>query len=409
VTATGALAPARRADTTSAIRITAFAALILLRIVAVVVVLDTPGSYEKGTAFRFDSQRYHHIAEQPGDPYRDFSVEYPPGTLAFIEVVNGPTVDSTIQNLAVASLALDLIAACGVAYGWGRRGAAAYLVLGLPFLLLPFIYFRVDLLSVALAIWGLALVKRRSEAAGGVILAVAVFAKLWPIALIPMFVVQRKWRALSAFAVAGLVGGGAWLAWSGTAGPEQVLTFRGASGWNVESVAGGIVRIVSGGTIFREAGAIRTGQVPSWGSPVLGLALVAIVACIWWQVNCNRSRDEGLTFGVAPVVAICAFLVCSPVLSPQYVVWLLPFGAVCWVTGQRRMAQLIGCVVVVTMLLTRTYPGWRDAEVLTYAVLTMRNVLLIVIMGYGFALARRPRAQSTFSGADGAPLMSSMR
>ncbi len=69
-----------------------------------------------------------------------------------------------MQLTGVVMLLLDFVAAAGVAYGWGRRAAIAYLALGLPLMFPPFIYFRVDLLSVAARDLG---VRTREATAGG--------------------------------------------------------------------------------------------------------------------------------------------------------------------------------------------------------------------------------------------------
>lgn len=403
MTTAGALAPAprRTLDTAWLLRATAISALILLRVVALVVVLDSTDGYKKTSAFAFDTARYHEIAEQPGVPYVDFEVEYPPGSLALLEVVHGPTREDTMREVGIAMLVLDFVTAAGVAYGWGRRAAVAYLALGLPLMFPPFIYFRVDLLSVALAVWGFALVKRRGQLAGGALLGVAVLAKFWPLALFPALLVRRQWRAATTMVATLAAGGLAWLAWTGTDGPRQVLTFRGAEGWNVESLVGGFYRIIDGGIIFKETGAIRTGEVPGWASPLLGLVLVATIAALWWRASRVRMPADGIVEGVVPVAAICAFLVCSPVLSPQYVVWLLPFGAICWVRSQRPMAWLVAAIVVLTMVLTKTYAGFVDAETGTYAVLTARNLLLVATTVVGFVTIE---AQSTGGSADPATM-----
>jgi hypothetical protein len=242
---------------------------------------------------------------------------------------------------------------------------------------------------------------------------VAVLAKFWPLALLPVLLVRRQWRAtttmLSTLAMAGL----AWVAWVGVDGPRQVVTFRGATGWNTESLIGGFYRIVDGGAIFTQMGAVRTGHVPGWASPLLGLVLVAGLGALWWRLSRGKPSDDGIVEGVAPVAAICLFLVCSPVLSPQYLVWLLPFGAICWVRGQRTTAWLVAASVVLTMLLTKTYSGFPGIDLGTYSLLTARNVVLVATIVVGFVTiqraARRDSSQSTFVGSDGAPLMSSIR
>lgn len=370
-------------------------ALVAIRVFLVGAILDDPVAYNRGTAYEFDAHRYHAIAEGQGTPHVDFEVEFPPVSLAYIELVNGSTVADTMHNLGWAGLALDMLAALALAYGWGRRAATAYLVFGLPFLLYPFLYWRVDLLSVALAMWGLALVKRRYEVAGGAGLALAAFAKFWPLGLVPVLIVRRRWRALTAFLVVAGAGGVAWLAWAGTDGPQQVLSFRNATGWQIESVVGGMVRLVTGDPVFKQSGALRTGSAPEWASIVLGLALIALIATAWIRAARARATDDATLDGVVPVVAITAFLVCSPVLSPQYLVWLLPFAAICWVTGARRTAALVGLSIVMTMIVIRTYHELKAGQLGPQVLLQLRNAILVLTLVDGLASIGRDRRSDT--------------
>src|SRR6202011_2431690 len=133
---------------------------------------------------------------------RDFPVEYPPVMLGAIELLDSSTThDATVATMW-SQLALDLIVAVLILWGWGRRASLAYLIIGFPLICYPFLYLRLDLLSVALAVAALALLRRRRPGWGGIVLAVAVFSKLWPILLVPSLVVRRSWRALATFAVA---------------------------------------------------------------------------------------------------------------------------------------------------------------------------------------------------------------
>lgn len=360
-------------------------------------ILATVGSLPNGEnarvdihAFSDDARRYHDIADADGVPYRDDAVEFPPAALGFIEVVNGQTVGETMGRLGWASLVLDLLAASAVAYGWGRRALLAYLVIGMPFFYLPFVYFRVDLLSVALAAWGLALVKRKRDTSGGVLLAVAVFAKLWPLALLPLLIVERRWKALRAAVAVGATGAVAWFAVAGFEGFEQVLTFRHAKGWQMESVTGGVIRAFTGETTRLESGAVRFGTVPTGAMPLLALVMLGAMVCIWVGVS-RRPKRESITFAVAPIAAICAFMICSPLLSPQYLIWLLPFAAVAWVTGERVLALLVMVASAATMMLTQSYGSLNRDELVGQLVLNCRNALLVGIALYaGFLIWRKP-------------------
>lgn len=346
-------------------------------------------------AFSDDAERYHQIAQAHGVPYRDSAVEFPPVALGFIEVVNGPTVGDTMGRLGWASLLLDLVAAGALAYGWGKRGILAYLALGLPFFYLPFVYFRVDLLSVALAAWGCALVKRRHDTGGGALLAVAVFAKLWPLALLPLLVVERKWKALATAIGIGTIGAIGWFAVAGTNGFEQVLTFRHAKGWQVESVTGGIIRAFTGEQPHLESGASRFGEAPFWATSLLAVAMVAVVAFIWIGVA-RRPRRESITYAAAPIAAVCAFMIFSPLLSPQYLIWLLPFAAVAMATGERILAFLVLLSFAATMMLTQAYQALADNELVGHLALNGRNALLVGIAVYAtFLVWRKPESAAS--------------
>ena len=156
-------------------------ALIGARIAAVPITLSQDATYGAHAPLTGDVRRFHSIASSHhGTPYLDFPVEYPPLMLGAIEVLDSSTTHAATVATMWSQLALDLIVAALVLWGWGRRAALAYLVIGFPLICYPFLYLRLDLLSVALAVAALALVRRRQPTLGGVALAAAVFSKLWP-------------------------------------------------------------------------------------------------------------------------------------------------------------------------------------------------------------------------------------
>jgi Glycosyltransferase family 87 len=362
-----------------------------LRIAVVPLALASDGT--EPTRYRTlpgDAIRFHNIAMGDGRPYRDFEVEYPPVMLAAIEAVDGGDVRSTTVRLMWSQLVLDLAIAAVVAWGWGRRASFAYLVLGLPFLLYPFLYLRLDLLSVFLAVLGVALVRRRHPAAGGATLAVACFAKAWPLVLVPVLIVRRAWRALAAFVAVGVAGAAAWVAWAGVDGPVQVLTFRGAEGWEFESTVGALVRSVGGATPRVESGAWRVGEMADWSRTLLTLALVAAVVLVWFVASRAQPGGPGVLDGLAPVAAIVAFLVLTPLLSPQFLAWLLPFAAIAAVHGEQLVTGLTFVAVGLSVALLALLPELIHGGTLALFVLGLRNALLIALLAV--AVTRLVRA-----------------
>jgi Glycosyltransferase family 87 len=327
-----------------------------------------------------DARRFHKIANHDGQPYRDFAIEYPPVMVAAIEVIDGGTFRSTTVRLMWSQLVVDLAIAAVVAWAWGRRAGIAYLVIGLPFLLYPFIYLRLDLLSVFLAVLGIALVRRRHQYAGGATLAIACFAKLWPVVLVPMLIVRRAWRSLAAFVAVGVAGTAAWVAWGGIDGPMEVLTFRGAKGWEFESTVGALVRSVGGVTPHIERGAWRVGEVTSLVSGLLVLAMLAGIAAAWFVASRAKPRGTDVLDGLAPMAAITVFLVLSPLLSPQFLVWLLPFAAIAAVHGERLVTGLAFIVFGLSVALLALLPELIHGGTFALVVLMIRNAVLLALL-----------------------------
>jgi len=212
------------------------------------------------------------------------------------------------------------------------------------------------------------------------VLAAAVFAKLWPIALAPLLVLERRWKALAAWAVTGLVLLAAWVAWAGTRGPVDVLSFRGARGWQVESLPGIVLHLLDPTRANVEAGAWRTGLMPSWSRPLLTALSAGGAALAWWWAH--RRRREGASdtvlYGLAPLAAVMSLLIFAPIISPQYLLWLLPFSAVLAARGERSLTVLVVVVSGLSVLefsqIHGQIPGYWWA---TWPVVA-RNVALVV-------------------------------
>ncbi|MCU1458893.1 MAG: hypothetical protein JWL73_2985 [Actinomycetia bacterium] len=356
-------------------------ALVLVRLVIVGVALEGHATQGKQTVLPGDVRRFHRIANHAGTPYRDFPVEYPPLTVAAIDALNGRTVRESTVNVMWSQVVLDLAIAAVMAWGWGRKAAVLYLLIGLAFIWYPFLYLRLDLLSVFLAVTGMALVRRRRLLSGPGMLALACFAKVWPIALAPTLLVRQSWRSLIAFATVGIAGLGAWIAFGGSDAPVQVLTFRGARGWQIESTVGAFVHTAFSGRTYFEAGAWRTGIAPAWartGLPLFGLALGA---GIWVLANRTRSIEPRIVDGLASVGVIAALLVTATVLSPQYASWLLPFAAIAAAGGERAVGWLTAVIGALSTLGFDLVRELGAGDGFPASIVLVRNSLLWVLLG----------------------------
>ena len=130
-----------------------------------------------------------------------------------------------------------------------------------------------------------------------------------------------------------------WVAVFGAGALWQVANYRGASGWQIESVFGAAVRLTTGGPIRIEAGAIRVGQTSRLD--LLGLrAMTVLLVTLVWVLGRRRRIDPA---GGPALASVAILLLLSPVASPQYVVWLLPWAAI---TAAERGSPDVGIFTV---------------------------------------------------------------
>jgi hypothetical protein len=379
-------------------------ALIVARVAAVPITLSQEETYGPHAPLTGDVRRFHSItSSHHGTPYLDFPVEYPPLMLGAIFVLDSSTTHAATVATMWSQLALDLIVAALILWGWGRRAAFAYLVIGFPLVCYPFLYLRLDLLSVALAVAALALLRRRQPALGGVMLAAAVFSKLWPVLLVPGLVARRSWRALASFTVLAGAGLVAWVAWVGTDGPLQVVSMRGATGWEIESTVGSIIRVTTNDVVHYNEGAFRVGHVREWAI-VLSAVVLGVAVISAWLLAARAADPSKVLDGTAALAAVGAFLVCTPLLSPQFAIWLVPFAAIAVAHGNRlvgRLTLLVVALSVADFALIDTYANTN--AVAPQVVVVARNAALIALIAACFVrLARRagPRPSGASAPSD---------
>jgi hypothetical protein len=336
--------------------------------------------------------RFTEIGAAEGRAYRDFPVEYPPVSLGAIELVAGPNANETGVHLVWLMVLCDLATVAALAYGWGRRTAVAYLVLTVP--LLGFLYTSIDLISVALAVGAVALVVRGRDRLGGVALAAAILAKVWPLVLLPVMVLQRKRRAL-VWSVATLtLGTFAWVWWGGASGPLQVATQRHTPGWEYESLVGSVLWAL-GRTFVTINDSSRLGFAPGWAKAVLLGAAVAGIAAVWYRASRREPRELGLPM----VAAVSILMLSAPLLSPPYMIWLAPWAAIAWTERTGYVRWLLASLMLVGGLMLLASSAFADVALWSVkALVLLRNLLLVAVpVVYLLERTSAPPASSTAS------------
>jgi len=314
-----------------------------------------------------DAARYRAIVESPGRPYRDFDVEYPPGAFGVFKAVGTHDFGPFRQRLLWLQVACQALVVLLLFRSWGNRAGWSYLALSTPLLFV--VYIGYDLIGVALAVCGAALIRTRRPALGAGALVLGAFTKLWPVVLIPSLLVRRQVHAFAVACGMGCAGLAAWAAWGGPGAIGQVLTYRGAHGWEYESVPGSLLRLFTGDPMRFELGAWRIGAPPH----VLGFALTAImlgvVAGVWYLVSQRPAVPEGL----GEAAAVTCVLVFGTLLSPQFLIWPLPFVAIAAGAGVRKLERWAGAATVLTFV----HWLWFDRNEL---VILLRNIALVGLL-----------------------------
>ncbi len=324
-----------------------------------------------------DFQRYWDIAAAAGRPGPGMAVEYPPGAVLAFRLLAGLTgsqpaffLAALVLNLAADALVLALLVAA-----WGTAAGAAYLAISVP--IVSLLFFRFDLWPVAAATAAVVCWQQRRWRASAGLLGIGIALKLWPLPLAALWLADRRWRPRGAIAalgwltVASAAAGAAWLWQAGVDGPLGVLTFRGATGWGIESTVGSVWRLVEPDSVRLEAGAVRVGRTVPGASVVL-FAVSLPLAC--WAIFRGAVTNR---VGTGWVTGLGTLLAGSPLLSPQFLGWLLPGAAIAWVEGDRRTTRWLAGLVAVTI-------AYRILHTMQMPELVLvRNLLLIVMVGDG--------------------------
>ena len=331
-----------------------------------------------------DFENYYNIATRTGRPYVDFAVEFPLATAQMFRTI-APIAGNRERfgySLVILSVVADVAIAGALAWGWGIAAAACYAFIMIPLLdlfLLRFDLWPTALATIAAAAWQR---ERRSLAAFGFVAGGAF--KLWPLLFLPLLFVPSGSRSrLRPVAVAigsGLMVLAAWLWVAGPSGLYQVLTFRGARGWEIESTVGAAWMLFDQSSIRNESGAWRIGTMNS--SITIVMMVLGAGACAWliWR----GARAGRLGAGWAGGISALLFL--SALLSPQYAAWLAPASGIAWAEQDRRTSVLTGLAVFATNLVFKSFSPLLHGAPRALMLVHARNILLAFL---AFDVARR--------------------
>ena len=338
-------------------------------------------------------------------PYRDFFIEYPPGSLpAFVPPALFSAGRAGFIDLFSLEMALALAVTLLLMTLAARRlcGSRAWILPAATFVLAALVlypvavtrYDAVAALSLGSAVFFASMGGRYLPLAYAS-LGFGAAAKFVPaLAVLPLTLTRRgAARGLAVFlAMAALFF--VPFALLGGRGLLQSLAYQAGRGLQVESLAASVLMFLrsADGIVF-EHGAFEVlgGGVglATTLSPLLTLLLLAVTGFVMWR---DFRRYGGLTVGAFPrhaAALILAFMLGSRVLSPQYMIWLLPLVPL----SAGGMAGVIVCVLFLAAcsVTTLVFPV-HYGDLLSFRhpgpeLLLARNLLLVVLWVTMLALA----------------------
>jgi hypothetical protein len=318
-------------------------------------------------------QRYGNAIVHGQVPYRDFGVEYPPGALPVFAIPalgHAETADfdrfrQVFEALMWVCGALALGAMSLALRSLGARpahvaAALAFAALS-PLALGSVVLSRFDLWPAALTACALAALLGRRHRLGSGLLGLAVAVKVYPLVLAPLAVVH-VWRergrheALACLGVLAAVVATCFAPFLALApgGVWDSVVRQTTRPLQVESLGSGVLlglHHVFGLTVHWKSSHGSQNLVGT-GPDAIGalqtvLQIAALLAVWWLFARGPGGRDELVRASAAAVVA---FVALGKVLSPQFLIWLIPLVPL--VRGRRGLqaSALFGLALVLTQV-----------------------------------------------------------
>jgi Glycosyltransferase family 87 len=346
-------------------------------------------------------------------PYRDVFVEYPPG--AFV-VLTPPALlpDEAYRHAFKALMALvglaTLVVAGLILVRLGARrerlyGALVALALA-PLALGPVALNTYDAWPALLVAAALCALLSRRPTLAFALLGLAFTAKLYPAALLPLFCLAVRPRALArplvafcgvaaaVFAPVALIG------WDGL---RESFKAQAERSLQVESLGGSILlaadrlggydaRVVGGSTaaVSRDL----AGQLPDVLAVVSsGLQVVAVLLILWLAA---RRRLDGERLVAATAATVAGALAFSKFVSPQYLVWLVPLVPLVVPPPGVAASAVLAAALVLGQLWFFHYRDVFAVGGIVWLVL-LRDLLLVALYGLLAAALLRWRTKTPSS------------
>jgi hypothetical protein len=324
---------------------------------------------------------------------------YPIGAIVPIVLADaaGPLLYQLLWFLMTTALNA---AAVGILTDWGRKRAgypAAWFYLLVSLLLSPVGLLRLEGLSAPIVVVGLVLVARRPRVAT-LLLTLATWIKVWPAAVL-LAIVATSRRRVSVLATGAATSAGiavaVWLA-GGIGHLTGFITEQTDRALQLEAPVTTpwvwLAALGHPGTTIYQNYEIATREVSGPGAGVAAAAMTplmfSVLAGIFvlLLVAVRRRRDPAGLMLVGSLALVTTFVVLNKVGSPQYILWIAPVVTVGvlndWVSWRVPAYLTVAIALLTTLVFPVFYLPLIHGDIGAVTLLTLRNGLLVVLLGW---------------------------
>jgi hypothetical protein len=368
-------------------------------------------------------QRYGDAMADGRVPYRDFALEYPPAALPVFVIPSllrsqkgnlaGYRDGFEAEMLVCGALALAFMLSILLRLDAGpvRLTLALGLAAAAPLLLGSVVLSRFDLWLAALTAGALAALVAGRDRLGLGVLGLAFAAKLYPAALLPLALtwVWRRHGRREAVVCAGVFAAIALVCFL----PFLILAPHGV--WDalmrqtsrplqIETLGAGVLLVahqVAGvGLTMRSSHGSQNlaGAGPDALAAIQTVVQLAALVAVWvWFARGPADRERLVR---ASAAAVCAFVAFGKVLSPQFLIWLIPLVPL--VRGRRGLKA--GALLAIALVLTQLWFPFHYWELVFHfralpSWLVLARDLVLVALFAVLVWPKRPRPRDSLSPA----------
>ena len=320
----------------------------------------------------------------------DDAWQYPPGA-AFLFLIPWLNSSHYMVSFMMLMLIIDLVATIAIAFRSLKEahftGIAVYLILMPALGSKPLL--RFDLAPTAVMVIALAVAWNGTRPRlFGILAGVGFYLKVWPIIILLATPTRRfMGKTIGIFlSFSVVILGLAFSLWGNPLG--SFLTAQKSRGLELEAVGASpwYLRQAVFGIAVPHGLRYGSNEVISGTADVVAkilrflMILITVYFALWWY---SRTQDKKLDPALgrdAVLVGILCYLVVSPVLSPQYMIWLV--GIISVITCGKytvvgRPLLLSGAAVLLTQALLQNWGGLVSNGASSAYILVARNLVLL--------------------------------